>query len=229
MKIIGPILIGISVYWAWWAAHTGGLGWLALWPALSFGAMGLAYLGLGARILGKRTDGSRPWPYLLLLGPYLLFGLVVWRLRALSSEPVSNLVAPGVRVGRLPRPGDLPESVTLVVDLTAEFTISRAVIGPRAYLCLPTLDGFIPAEEPLRELVRRASEHEGEMYVNCAYGHGRSALVAGAIMIARGQATSGEEATRLMKAARPGVSMSGAQRAMLDRLAAGPGRAGGPG
>jgi protein-tyrosine phosphatase len=219
LKIIGPLLIGIAAYWVWWAATTGGLAWLALWPAVSFGAMGLAYLGLGARVLGKRRDGTRPWPYLLLLGPYLLFGFVVWRLRALSSEPVSNEVAPGVHVGRLPRRGDLPAAVTLVVDLTAEFTIPAAVLGPRAYLCLPTLDGFIPAEESLRELVRQASEHEGEMYVNCAYGHGRSALVAGAIMLARGQATSGEEATRLMKAARPGVSMSGAQRAMLDRLA----------
>jgi protein-tyrosine phosphatase len=223
MKVIGPILIGISACWAWWAVTTGGFAWLALWPALSFGAMGFAYLGLGARILGKRPDGTRPWPYLLLLGPYLLFGQLVWRLRALSSEPVADLVAPGVYVGRLPLRGDLPESVTMVVDLTAEFTIPVAVRGERAYLCLPTLDGFVPPEEALRELVRQASAHEGEIYVNCAYGHGRSALVAGAILLARGHATSGEEARRIMKDARPGVSMSGAQRAMLARLATGPG------
>lgn len=35
-------------------------GWLLLllWPALSFGVVGLAYLTLGHRVFGKRPDGS---------------------------------------------------------------------------------------------------------------------------------------------------------------------------
>ena len=55
-------------------AHRG-WSWLLLWPAASFLIVGAGYASLGARVMGKRGDGSMaPWSS-VLLAPYRLFVL----------------------------------------------------------------------------------------------------------------------------------------------------------
>jgi protein-tyrosine phosphatase len=203
------------------AGALGGWAWLLAWPGASFLLLGAAYLGLGPRIYGKRPDGRLAWWALVPLFPYLLLTWVVWHLqRRLGKEPCASEVAPGLWVGRRPFPAELPPGVDLVVDLTAEFRPARGVTTGRDYLCLPTLDALAPEERPLAELVSRVASWPGVVYIHCALGHGRSALVAAGVLLARGLALDVESAERMIRQARPGVRLKRAQRRLLERLAA---------
>lgn len=191
--------------------------WLGLWPATAFFVVGVGYLRFGARVFGKRDDGTIPLSTRLLLLPYLLVAWGIWSLIRLGPERCWDRVAPGVYLGRRPYPRELPQDVTLVVDLTSEFARSIPKSSPLEYLCLPILDASMPSVSELHALVGRVAAHAGPVYIHCAQGHGRSAVVAGALLVSRGIARDALEAESLMKSIRPGVHMSRLQR---DRLAA---------
>ena len=167
----------------------GGPAWLLLWPALSFVLLGVAYAGAGPRLLGKRPDGSRVWWAAALFLPYLLLTGGIWHLqRCLSREPCCNELAPGLWGGRRPCPPELPDIVTLVVDLTAEFREPAKVRSGREYRCLPVLDASVPSAEGFRQLVEEVANWPGGVYVHCALGHGRTGMFVAAVLIARGLA-----------------------------------------
>jgi protein-tyrosine phosphatase len=82
------------------------------------------------------------------------------------------------------------------------------------------LDGHVP---PLAELVafaRRLAAQPGVIYLHCAQGHGRSALVAACVLIARGAADGPDDAMRIIRAARPRVRLTRGQADLLRRAAA---------
>jgi protein-tyrosine phosphatase len=206
------------------AVLLGGLGWLLLWPAVSFLLLAAAYAGLGPRIYGKRPDGRLAWWAVLLLLPFLLLTWGLWHLaRLFSKEACAHEVAPGLWVGRRPFAHELPPDVGLVVDLTAEFIVARGVTTGRSYLCLPTLDALAPDEGAVRELVAAVAGSTTAVYIHCAAGHGRSAMVAAAVLLARGLAADAKEAEALLRKARPGIRLTPSQRQLLERL-----RSGGP-
>jgi protein-tyrosine phosphatase len=213
-----------GVYLAVVAFAVGDFGWLLLWPAVSFLLVGAAYAGLGPGIFGKRPGGTLAWWALLLLLPYLVLTWAVWHLaRAFRKEACCHEVAPGVWLGRRPYPRELPPDVTLVVDLTAEFPAHRGVRRGRTYLCLPTLDTGAPEEAAFGDLVRQVAAWRGKVYIHCAAGHGRSALVAAAVLVARGLARDGRQAEEALRKVRPGVRLLKAQRELLGRMGHGPG------
>jgi protein-tyrosine phosphatase len=151
--------------------------------------------------------------------PYLLLTWFVWHVqRLLSREACCNEVAPGLWVGRRPSARELPPDVGLVVDLTAEFAAPRRIHHGRTYLCLPVLDAYAPSEEALRQLVQKVVAWPGAVYVHCAAGHGRSAMVAAAVLLTRGLAADVKQAEGLLRRARPGVRLTPAQRRLLRRL-----------
>jgi protein-tyrosine phosphatase len=202
------------------AVEQGGWAWLLLWPALSNALVSAGYAGLGPRLLGKRGDGRLAWWAVVLLLPFLLGTWLFWHVyRLLTPTPVHHEVTPGLWLGRRAFPHELPPGVSLVVDLTAEFPAARGVIvAGRRYLCLPTLDGMAPDEAGLRTLVETVVAWEGTVYLHCAQGFGRSALVAAAVLLQRGVARDADEALILLRKARPGVSLRPVQRRLLDRL-----------
>jgi protein-tyrosine phosphatase len=151
--------------------------------------------------------------------PYLLLAWTVWHLqRWLSREPCCHEVAPGVWLGRRPLQRDLPPGVALVVDLTAEFFAARGVRAGRDSLVLPTLDATAPDETRFRAVLMRLAEHPGPVYIHCAAGHGRSALLAAALLLLRGLAADERQAESQLRQARPGVRLGPAQRRLLRRL-----------
>ena len=218
----------LAAGWAALAVTRGGWHWVLLWPALSFAVVGWAYATARPGLLGKRADGSiAPAAFVLLL-PYFALTWVTWHaVRALSPGGAAHEVAPGVFVGRRPAPRDLPPGTRLVVDLTGEFAARRGVRAGdgRSYLCVPTLDGSVPPDRALSDLIERMSacgcEGGGGVYIHCAQGRGRSAAVAAALLIARGVAADVEDAERIMKAARPLVRLNGTQRAWVSRVTRG--------
>jgi hypothetical protein len=216
--IYALVFLLFAAYLAAVAASIGGSAWALLWPAASFAVFASAYALHRPRLLGKRPDGRLAgWAY-LSLGPVFAVLAGVWHLqRRLRREAACHEIVPGLWLGRRPLRGEIPPGVRLVVDLTAEFAAARGVIGEREYVCLPTLDGLAPSRAEVEAVLARI-EASGPVYVHCALGHGRSALVAAAVLLRRGVVGSIPEAERWIRARRPGVRLKGVQRRLLAQM-----------
>lgn len=187
---------------------------LLLWPALSFALVALGYFGLGAWMLGKQRDGTRKaWGY-LLGGPFIAFmhALRFGLTKARWREAAWDEVVSGIYVGRIVPLAQLPSDVESVVDLTSEHLEDPALIEAKRYVCLPTLDGSVPALDELVALLRQHETWPGAIYVHCAAGHGRSALVAACLVVLGGLAEDIDEAMTRMKRKRPKVHLVPQQR-----------------
>lgn len=194
------------------------LSWFFWWSGLSWIFAGTAYGFIGARIFGKRSDGSMAWWNVLLFFPYLAATWLLWHAqKTLTQEPLCNQISPGVWLGRRCSAGELPSGVEMVVDLTAEFPEMRQVRKGRAYLCLPILDASVPSLTSFQELVQTVASVDKPIYVHCALGHGRSATVVVALLVVRGDALSVDQAELMVKMARPGVAISTVQRHLLQQ------------
>ena len=131
----------------------------------------------------------------------------------------SGLVLRLSRQAELVYARDLPDGIELVVDLTAEFAMAKGIANGRDYICMPTLDTGAPGQEAFVSALRRISECDGGVFIHCASGHGRSAMLAAAVLIDKGIARTAEEAERILQQARPGIRLKPAQKAMLEDLA----------
>lgn len=206
--------------------------WAALlaYPALSLLAVALLY----ARAISGRNPG--PWlkgeraPWLQVV--FLPFRVVAWFAtiagRALHwrTPPISE-VAPGLYVGvRL----FLPEAARLerlgvrhVLDLCAELPTNALLARPPfERLQLPVLDRCPPAPDEVARAAewvaaKRAEGHP--VYIHCAFGRGRSAMVAAAVLLRMGLARRPDEALALLVKARDIVRVKGAQYRALERYA----------
>jgi hypothetical protein len=198
----------------------GGVSTVLYWPAACFVAIGFGYYGLGARMLGKREDGTRHPVFRIVFAPYFLFVWIAMTfLRRLSREDRYNEVSPGIYVGRRCEVSELPEGVTTVVDLTAELDVPPGLPIAVRYRTLPTLDGAAPREKALAALVEEVASQPGAIYVHCAAGHARSALTAAAIVMRRGEAHDAVKVMRAFRKKRPRIGLSTPQWRLLHRLA----------
>jgi protein-tyrosine phosphatase len=202
-------------------AQTEGISsWLLVWVGLSFAVVSVGYVGLGARVFGKSNEGRLAWWSLLLLGPYLLFSLTVWEiLTRVSREDCCHEIVPGLWVGRRPRIGEIPADVGLLVDMTCEFPRPHQDCNNVEYVCVPTLDGMVPGDEPFRRALSKVVNCKAPAYLFCAQGHGRSATLAAAVLIERGTVADVESAEVLLGQARPGIRLSRRQRDFARRMA----------
>jgi protein-tyrosine phosphatase len=191
--------------------------WVALWPAVVLVATTVVYaLRLPGAFL-KRSDGTLPWFSWLVWGPLFAYQWVVLEGgRRLMGEAISTEVGPGVYVARRPRLADLPPNIAIVVDLCAEFPAAPGIADGRVYLTLPTLDATAPTPEQIVTAVDAVIAANGPAFIHCAHGHGRSATVAAAVLIRRGQATL-DDVEAKMKALRPRIGLNAGQRAALAK------------
>lgn len=214
------IALGLALLALAWVA--GGPAWALAWPASSVLVVGVAYLGPGAGVFGKRRSDGRlaPWNVALLF-PYFAVAWTLWQLKSrFFSRRAWDEVAPGVRLGRRPlHRGELPPDTRCVVDLCSEMPRALPDVPVERYVCLPTLDTSVAPDPELAALVESLAEEEGPLYLHCAMGHGRSATVAAALLIRRGLAADVDQAVRALASARPGVHLHAVQRAAVERLA----------
>jgi protein-tyrosine phosphatase len=195
--------------------------WLLLWPAVVLLAVAFVYFARAPGAFGKRLDGTHAWWAWLAWAPMFAYmRLMHEAARSLTKEPVANEVAPGIWVGRRPRPHELPPGVAIVVDLCAELAELRAVSTRQAYLAIPTLDATSPTPDQLAHavdtIVDTMARTGGAAFIHCAFGHGRSATVAAAVLIRRGEATL-DDVERKMKAIRPRIGLNPLQLDALSR------------
>ncbi len=192
---------------------------LLLWPGLSCFLVGLAYLGHVPRVFGKRSRGTMAWYSVLVLLPYLLVNWFVWRLlRQFSKEDCFNEVIPGLYIGRRPLRGEVPADVTMIVDLTAEFPEPHGIRNGREYIASPILDGGTPAELPFKTLVDRIAIYDGPVYIHCAQGHGRTGMVAAAVLVSKGHCRTISEALSHLRLVRPRLNLRREQSAFIERI-----------
>jgi protein-tyrosine phosphatase len=173
----------------------------------------LGYVWLGPVVLGKQADGTLSWKHALLLMPYFGAAELAWYIvRVLGDEDPWHEVAPGLYLGRRVQHWELPARVGLVLDLTAEFVEPPELREGRRYVSVPALDASTPSVQALADAVHAISSYQGNVYVHCAAGHGRSAMAMAVLLVARGMAHDIDDAVELMRAKRPRVRLRTTQR-----------------
>jgi protein-tyrosine phosphatase len=187
-----------------------------VWLAASFVWVAVAYFGLGARAFGKRADGTLSPIAVVALAPYLLLTWGLWHaVRATSREAPWHRVSDRLIVGRRLLPNELPDDVSNVIDLTAEFFEPRAIREGTTYLAFPILDAGTADEEAFAELARTIASFPGVTYLHCALGHGRTGTMAAAVLVASGEEASAESALSRLRELRSGLDLSPNQRTFL--------------
>jgi protein-tyrosine phosphatase len=216
----GFYFLAAAVAMTWQALVHRGWFWLLLWPASSFFVVAFAYIVIGPRILGKKSDGTLTWYSTIALLPYHLFTWILWHInRFVNNESACDEVSPSLVIGRRLYANDLPDGISLVIDLTAEFIEPRGVRNGRDYLCVPMLDGAVPSEADLVRAVTAIDQSSGPVFIHCAQGHGRTGLVAAALLLAQGRAADTDEAIQTLKSARPKVHLNKGQLRFLRKMA----------
>lgn len=218
----GPELAACAGLTAWL-----GLGWLCA---------GLAIVFDRPALYCKRRDGTLPGVVWLYLGSWLLVyrgcHLLKWLLplcglRWKRGDREFDLVAPRLLLGRLlwqlPTLKGVPE-VRMVIDMTCEWTEPWALRNVEQYLAVPVVDTTRPTTEQAAFAARRAvhflrDPDAGSVYVHCANGYGRSAVVAAAVLLLDGTCREPAEAKAAIMRARPVVSLRERQQKSVCEVA----------
>jgi len=184
-------------------------GWFfaAVWLGGDFLILGIAHARGLHGVFGKRVDGTLPlWSWVLFF-PLLLYTLGVWHLiRIFNREASRNIVTERLVVGRRLLSSEIDEKFDNYVDLTAEFVEPQAISHTPAYRSFPILDGSTPSPETLKQAV--AGLRAGRTFIHCAQGHGRTGLFALAVLLNSGEVHTINEGMKLLRVARPGISLN---------------------
>jgi hypothetical protein len=209
--LLGLILVTIGIVESGWSL-------LLTWPGANFVILGIAHTKNAPGIFGKRPDGSLPfWSWAIFL-PLLLYTNLVWRIACLlSREPAQNTVTNNLVLGRRLLPGEVEGAFANYIDLTAEFPEPAPIRRLPAYQCFPILDGSVPRLEDLHNVIDHL--RSGRTFIHCAQGHGRTGLVAAALLLKQGSAHTPDEALQKLRAGRPGIRLNKVQRQCLEEFA----------
>ncbi|WP_052573027.1 tyrosine-protein phosphatase [Haloferula sp. BvORR071] len=213
LSILGVLLalLGLQAGWPWSIP--------LVWLALNFVALGVAHSRGGHGIFGKRPDGTLRWWSWVLFLPLLLYTAAVWHLiRLISREAAVNRLTERIAIGRRLLPGELKESFSNHVDLTAEFQEPDAYRSSAGYFAFPILDAAAPNPEHLAQAIE--SLKEGPVFIHCAQGHGRTGLFALALLLSSRAVGSLDEGLDLLAKARPAVRLNRSQLACARAFAA---------
>lgn len=192
------------------AVAAGGAAWWLLWPAVSLCLVALAYGGFGACIFQKQVDGRRTLPATVLLLPYLAVAHLARALQACRRRVIGDVG--GLSLVCWPGP---PHRAAAVLDLCAELP-RKCVFG--AYRQVPMLDLVAPSPKALSQAMTAldALRLSGmPVYVHCALGRGRSAVVATAWLLHTRRCTTVEDAVAAVRAACPHAVLGAASLARL--------------
>ncbi|KAF7048531.1 hypothetical protein CFC21_057284 [Triticum aestivum] len=170
-------------------------------------------------ILGKTPSGRFPLWSAVLFGPFLMLARTYAKVkRFLRKENVYDEIAQGLYLGGWPfMPKHLPPGDPSVVDCTCELPRS-SFVKVDEYVCLATWDTRAPLPSQIEFAARWACEKRAQrkpVYVHCAFGHGRSACVMCAILVATGVAENWKDAENVIRGRRK-IKMNALHRKTLE-------------
>ena len=207
MSIAGSMLFAAWVHGGW--AH------LLLWPALSFAIVGLGYFRLGPRIYGKSSSGLLSPLHQLVLLPYLVTLWSMWyAARLIFRQPAYHQLTDNIFIGRRLLPHELPEDIDHVIDLTCEFNEPKP-LRSASYHSFQILDRFVTSPDQLQDWARQVAGLNGNIYIHCAEGQGRTGMFATVLLLHLGYYEDVDDALRFIQSKRPLVRLAKRQLALL--------------
>lgn len=185
------------------------------WASLSFAIVASAYIGILPRAFFKGSNGVIPvWSKLLNL-PFLLYTCMIWHIyRLLSNESATNKVSDELVIGRRLLAKEVTEDYDSYVDLTAEFDEPRELREKPSYISFPILDASVPS---LKDLISLLDNIENKkLFVHCAQGHGRTGLIALALLLRKGIVQDVSEGVAHLQECRPALNLNRNQIEYLE-------------
>lgn len=194
---------------------------LLLWPAASLAFVGAAYAGVGPRVFQKYA-GRVSLAARIILWPYL-FGLGVSRAWYRRRIPMCDAIDERIVLGRgltveEARQVVAEQRIGAVLDLTAEHDEAAPLLALE-YRNVPIVDLTLPTDRQIAEAVdtlnQLTSQHT--VFVHCALGFSRSAMIVAAHLVASNRFETVEEALEVLNTKRPGITVSTAGIARVKR------------
>jgi hypothetical protein len=199
----------------------------SFWTAFSFLLVAGAY-ALNRPCPFMRMRRGRPnFIGYLTFWPFFLLSTILHILRRIiiSRLPPYHEIVPGLYLGRrlsAREAARLPFKPAGVVDLMCEMPETPPLRHRETYASLPVLDGMPPSLEQLQAGAAWVAQRlaTGPVYVHCALGHSRGAVLAAAVLLALRRADTAETAVHMVSDRRPKVWVSGGQLKVLRQFAA---------
>ncbi|KAJ4766736.1 Membrane-associated phospholipid phosphatase [Rhynchospora pubera] len=173
-------------------------------------------------VLGKNPKtGQFPFWSILFFSPFLLFSQLYFHFKRIKrrGEPLYNEIYDGFYLGGWPRSEtDMPTGDLSVIDCTCDLP-HRGLIDPEDYICIGAFDTRSPLPWQIELAVRWACAKRDtgrKIYIHCAFGHGRSACVMCAFLVALGITESWKEAEKIICKKRPRIKMNRLHRSTLE-------------
>lgn len=192
---------------------------LYLWPCINTIIFGIAYLTNQPKILCKKKNGRfNPLVFLLNL-PWLSFQYFLWYTEKFFSDKNAYNKVKGAHltIGRRLLPNEYPDTIETVLDLTAEF--NEVTLKNKQYINVPLLDAMPLTKSAYLRLVSLAPEiAASRVYIHCAQGHGRTAMVTALLLTLTGYSKSAADAYDLILQCRPKAKMSQSQLACIHKI-----------
>jgi len=143
-----------------------------------------------------------------------------WKKNDRSFDKVAPRIVLGRLLWQVPKVANTPP-INMVIDLTAEWSEPLKLRSVKRYLSVPVVDTTVPTVEQVAETVQQAlmfleDPNAGSIYIHCANGYGRSALVAAAVLLYNGSCNSPTCAKEWLLRARPVVSLGARKLNLLQ-------------
>jgi len=192
--------------------------WILLWSSLSFSLVAIGYAGLGARVFGKTSSGIIPWWSKLILSPYIVLIYILWHVtRLVSKEAPRHEIDASIVIGRRLLESEAQGDYDYYIDLTAEFEEPKGIRQRNSYVSFPILDAGVPTAGELEQLLSQVKG--GRVYIHCAQGHGRTGLVAIALLLRQEKVKTVSEGMRLLQQQRTRLKLNQLQEKFLEEFA----------
>lgn len=197
------------------------------WAGGVFLYIGLGYFLSFTRLLFKNSKGVIPLPIKLILLPFFL-GIYAynWLARQRSDDPATQMMTPGLYIGRRILPGDIPDlqkkHIDAVLDVTAEFDALNVMLADTdiLYRNIPIYDHSTPRLRDLHRAVALVDMWKREnknVLVHCALGRGRSAMVILAYLIFKHPGVTIRSLLENVQAIRASIAPNFRQLRLLER------------
>ncbi len=190
------------------------------WFSLSYPILGLIYFINKPKLFYKsKNSGKLSIISNLAILPYFLIIYSIWFFKyKFSKENKYDFFFENYYIGKKLIYKDLPNDIEIVVDLTAELNEDYSIIQNKKYISFPILDASIPDEVDFYLFIKEVSKLRSNIYIHCAEGHGRTALVAIILYLIRNKKQSVEEAFEFIKGKRRKIKLNKEQESFLNKF-----------